>query len=584
LNTTQVVFLAAVLGSACASATIGVMAVRRAPKLEAGLWLGMMALAQSAWSVLYGGEVFAGSLADKVLWDKLQWAPVILAINGTWAFALSFVGGRARALRIGGRVNLAMAVCFLVLVASDPWHGLAYRRPHLVAQPFPALLYDFGPGLLAGVLWLYLLATWSLVALVRRTLSTHALYRRQIALVLLGMSVPYVGGFFTLSGVAWDISPFTFAVSDLILGFALFRYGLLQTVPIARELVLEHISDGVVVEDPTGRLVDLNPAAERLLGDAANGALGGSLDELTRRLGVGLPPPSGEIDWELAHGSDPRYLHVTAAPIPDHRGQPAGRVLLVRDLTAVRQAHREVQRSAEDLARVNRELERANRELETFNYSISHELQGPLRHLKSFATILADEARDHLTPSAQELTARIQRASERMSGLVAGMLRLARTDRHQLHSEPLALDRLAADLVQQLRNADPDRRIEVRIAGALDATGDRALVTGLLQNLIENAFKFTRRHAAAVIEVGREHTDRGPSFFVRDNGVGFDPRHAGRLFLPFQRLHVEGEFEGTGIGLSLVKRIAERHGGEVWAVSEPGAGTTIYFTLAPHPR
>jgi light-regulated signal transduction histidine kinase (bacteriophytochrome) len=171
-----------------------------------------------------------------------------------------------------------------------------------------------------------------------------------------------------------------------------------------------------------------------------------------------------------------------------------------------------------------------------------------------------------------------------MSGLVAGMLRLSRTDRHQLHGEPLALDRLAGDLVQHLRNADPDRRIEVRIAGALDATGDRALVTGLLQNLLENAFKFTRRHAAAVIEVGRELTDRGPSFFVRDNGVGFDPRHADRLFMPFQRLHVEGEFEGTGIGLSLVKRIAERHGGEVWAVSEPGAGTTIYFTLAPHPR
>jgi len=585
LSALQLMFLVAVLGSAVASSTIGVMALRRAARLEAGRWLALMALAQGAWSALYAGEVVAGTLAGKVIWDKLEWAPIVLAINGTWVFALSFAGGRARALRVVGPFNLALGVIFLVGVASDPWHGLGYHGAHLVAEPFPALLYDYGPSLLAGMLWLYVLATWSLVALVRRTLSTHALYRRQIALVLLGMSIPYAGGFFTLTGATWDLSPFTFAASDLVLGFALFRYGLLQVVPIARELVFEHISDGAVVEDPTGRVVDLNPACERLLGDAAAGALGSSLDELARRLGVQLPPTGGAADWELVHGGATRYLHATATAIPDRRGQPAGRVLLVRDLTAVRQAHLEIQHAAEDLARVNRDLERANGELETFNYSVSHELQAPLRHMRSFAGILAEEARDQLTPSALELVARIQRASDRMTALVNGMLRLARIGRRTLKTERLALDRIAAEVVLHLRNAEPTRQVEVRIAEGLDAVGDHGLMTGLLQNLLENAFKFTRGRAIpAVIEVGRTVTDRGPSFFVRDNGVGFDPRNADRLFLPFQRLHVEGEFEGTGIGLSLVRQIVERHGGEVWAESVKGEGTTFYFTLALAPH
>jgi len=451
-----------------------------------------------------------------------------------------------------------------------------------VLQPFPALLYDFGPAALGGILWMYVLATWSMVALVRRYLATHAIYRRQIALVVLGMVFPYTGGFFTASGVSWDISPFTFAVCDLILGFALFNYGLLSTVPIARERVFEHIADGVVVEDPAGRIVDINPAAERLLGGATSGVLGTPLVELATKLGVCLPAASHEAEWEVGHGDQTHLVQVSTTVILGRRGQPAGRLLLVRDQTLLRQAHAEVERANRELERTNRELERTNRELATFNYSVSHDLQAPLRHMRSFATILAEDAGHELSPSAQRLLSRIQHAGASMAAMIEGMLRLARVGRQSIRREPLALGQIAGELVQRLREADPDRRLDVRIAAGLEATGDLALVTALLQNLLENAFKFTRGRDG-VIEVGRELTGNGASFFVRDNGRGFDMRHANQLFKPFQRLHAETEVEGSGIGLSLVKQIVERHGGEVRATSAPGQGTTIYFTLDPRP-
>jgi signal transduction histidine kinase len=579
VSAAQAWFLVAVVGSAAASAVIGVMALRRARSLESGRWLGVMALGQATWSGLYAGEVIAGSLAGKIAWDKLEWLGALFAIIGGWAFGLGFAGGRARALRVAGRVNLVLAVGFLVLVATDRWHGLGYRDCRMTAQPFPALRYDFGPSLLGGVLWMYVLATWAMIALVRCYRATHPIYRRQIVWVLLGMSVPYAGGFFTLAGVSWDISPFTFVACDVILAFALLRHRFLETAPIARELVFEHITDGVVVADPEGTVVDLNPAAERLLGD---GAVGLALDALADKLGVGLPAVNGEAAWELARDGEVRYLQVTITPIPVGRGRVAGRLLLVRDQTAVRQAHAEVERAVADLARLNRDLERANRELETFNDSVSHELQAPLRHIRSFAAALIDEAGAELTPSAGKLLSRIHNASERMSALIAGMLRLVQVARQAMRPEPLALAKQVRILAQQRQASEPDQPRELRIAEPLSAIGDHALIQIVFQQLLDNAFKFTRDTGSpAVIEVGRAVTERGPAFYVRDSGVGFDMRNADQLFKPFRRMHPDNEHSGSGLGLALVKQIVERHGGEVWATSTPGAGTTIYFTLAP---
>jgi len=576
LNATQVGFVVAVLLSATASAAVGIIALGRARKLDVLPWLAVMALAQAIWSLFYACKLVAPTLEIKVLWDKAEWVPVMVAINAMWGFSLAFAGGRAPALRIGRPVNFVLGVVFLALVAGDTGSGLGYRHVELRAEPFPALHYDFGPAALAMILWLYILAGWGLLALYRRRNATHPLYRRQLTLVLVGNAFPIFGELFYVFGFAWDVSPFAFALSDVIIAVALLRGGLLETVPIARELVFEHIGDGVVVEDTAGRVVDLNPAAARLLGEPARGAAGGELAALAGKLGVTLPPASGDARWEVAGDAGRRQIQVTSTAIVGPSGTAGGRLLLLRDDTAMMRALAEVERYAEELAVANRSLERANRELESFNSSVSHDLLAPLRHMRSFATLLAAECGDKLSPQGQHLLATIERAGERMSSLVEGLLRLGRAGQQPLKIEPVALDELAAEIL----DADRGRVAQTRVARGLAVEADRVLAYSLMQNLIGNALKFSRgRGADALVEVGRGPTERGDAFFVRDNGVGFDMKYAHQLFKLFHRLHTDAEFEGTGVGLSVVKRIVERHGGQVWLRSAVGAGTTVYFTL-----
>jgi light-regulated signal transduction histidine kinase (bacteriophytochrome) len=222
-----------------------------------------------------------------------------------------------------------------------------------------------------------------------------------------------------------------------------------------------------------------------------------------------------------------------------------------------------------------RQLEDANRELESFSYSVSHDLRAPLRAIHGFAGLLAQRAGEGLDEQGRHYLGRIQEASARMGRLIDELLELSRLSRAALRPEALDLSRMAAQVVEDLRAGEPRRPVAVEIAPGLAARGDPAQVRVLLQNLVENAWKFTRPAAAPRIEVGRE----GEAFFVRDNGAGFDMRYVEKLFGAFQRLHADEEFGGTGIGLATVQRIVARHGGRIWAEGEPGRGATFRFTL-----
>jgi len=219
------------------------------------------------------------------------------------------------------------------------------------------------------------------------------------------------------------------------------------------------------------------------------------------------------------------------------------------------------------------ELAAANRELEAFSYSVSHDLRSPLRAIRSFAKMLEEDVGPQLDAGNLDHLKRIIAASGRMSDLIDALLELSRISRAELTRSRVDLSALAAAVVDELRQRDRSRAVEVEIAPGLDAQADPRLARALLDNVIGNAWKFTA-HVAARIEIGRA---RG-GFYVRDNGAGFDMAHAGKLFAPFQRLH-GGEFAGTGIGLATVRRIVERHHGRVWAESAVGSGTTIHFTL-----
>jgi signal transduction histidine kinase len=236
-----------------------------------------------------------------------------------------------------------------------------------------------------------------------------------------------------------------------------------------------------------------------------------------------------------------------------------------------------------ELETANRELQVANRELEAFSDSVSHDLRAPLRSLEGFSQVLLEDFAADLDEEAQRYLGRIQANVARMAQMIDDLLHLSRATRSQLRREHTDLSELAREVCAELAAQQPDRRVQIDVPDGLVAQADPHLVRLVLQNLLGNAWKFTAHRDDAVIRVRRDRQDGVDVFCVEDNGAGFDPAYAYKMFDPFQRLHSASEFEGTGIGLAIVARVVTRHGGQIRADGTPGSGATFRFSLTPAP-
>jgi signal transduction histidine kinase len=225
------------------------------------------------------------------------------------------------------------------------------------------------------------------------------------------------------------------------------------------------------------------------------------------------------------------------------------------------------------------ELSNAKNELEAFSYAVSHDLQAPVRHILSFSQILLEDHEAELTETSRDYLHRIGRSCLQMRELITHLLNLSRLNQHLLDRQPADIGSLSRSVCRDLAEAEPGRGVEVVIGEDLKADADPALLEIALQNLLGNAWKYTRGVEHPRIEVGKTVSRGTDCFFVRDNGSGFDMEYVDRLFVPFQRLHSPVEFEGSGVGLATVMRIVQRHGGSIWAEGSPGNGATFYFTL-----
>lgn len=225
------------------------------------------------------------------------------------------------------------------------------------------------------------------------------------------------------------------------------------------------------------------------------------------------------------------------------------------------------------------ELANVNQELEAFSYSVAHDLKAPLRAIDGFSQVLLEDCSAELSAEGQKYLRHVRESAQQMAQLIDDLLKLSRVTRSELRRERVDLTALARTTIDDLRRADPDRRVEAVIQDGLVADGDRRLLSVVLENLLGNAWKFSGKRPVGRIDIGASSEDRQATFFVRDNGAGFDMAYANKLFGVFHRLHSAHEFEGTGIGLATVQRVVRRHGGRVWAESEVERGATFYFTL-----
>jgi signal transduction histidine kinase len=235
----------------------------------------------------------------------------------------------------------------------------------------------------------------------------------------------------------------------------------------------------------------------------------------------------------------------------------------------------------EELQRRTAQLETANRELEAFSYSVSHDLRAPLRAIDGFSEILEEHCGRRLNATGRDALGRVRAGAQRMATLIEALIDLARLTRAELRRQPVDLSAASREILDELGRQHPARAVDVEVAPDLTAEADPHLLRTALQNLLDNALKYTAHTPHARIEVGSTPNGHARVFHVRDNGVGFNMQQAGRLFSPFQRLHSDREFPGTGIGLAIVHRVVQRHGGHIWAESTAGGGAAFFFTLEP---
>jgi PAS domain S-box-containing protein len=352
------------------------------------------------------------------------------------------------------------------------------------------------------------------------------------------------------------------------------------------DAIIENIPDMIFVKDAeTLAFTRLNRAGEDLLGISRADLTGKTdrdffpkeqaeffQDKDRQTLASGVLVDVAEEPIETPHGR--RWLHTKKVPIVDADGTPRFLLGISHDIT-------DRKRAIEALRDAKEETDAANRELEAFSYSVAHDLRAPLRAIDGFSQALLDDYDDKLDAEGKGFLGRVKGAAQSMAMLIDALLSLSRVVRSEMARAPVDLSALARQVGQGLREAHGDRVVELVVADGMTVEGDARLLAVVMENLLGNAWKYTRTRAVAHVEVGRVEASGGRDahYFVRDDGVGFDMQYADKLFDAFQRLHEKTAFEGSGIGLATVMRIIRRHGGRIWAEGAVDRGATFFFEL-----
>jgi PAS domain S-box-containing protein len=357
-------------------------------------------------------------------------------------------------------------------------------------------------------------------------------------------------------------------------------------------LLIQGVKDyAFLMLDPEGRVTTWNNGAERIKGYRADEIIGQHFSKFYPAEDLASGKPSRELEiatkygsyeeegWRLRKDGTRFWASVLITALRGKNGQLRGFGKLTRDVTNRKKAEEDADRQRQEIAQANAKLLLANNELESFSYSVSHDLRTPLRTIDGFSHALLEDLSDKLDDDSKSYLNRIRAATQRMAALIDDLLNLSRLSRAAMHAKPLNLSVLVNSVACEIRGAYPDRHVELRVAPDLQAKADAGLLRVVFENLLGNAWKFTAKKPSAHIEFGQAQVNGSAAFFVRDDGAGFDPAYADKLFGAFQRLHSASEFEGTGIGLATVQRIIHRHNGRVWAESAVGQGATFYFTL-----
>ncbi|MDW7740452.1 MAG: ATP-binding protein [Bacillota bacterium] len=354
--------------------------------------------------------------------------------------------------------------------------------------------------------------------------------------------------------------------------------------------VLNSLEEQVLYLDPQFRIIWANPAATRTHNMELDEFLGRKCYEVWHDYSKPCPYcpvekaiNTGKIQIGETHAADGRVWKTTGVPVFDDSGELIGLVDTSMEITDLKKAEKELKKLnltlEKKVAERTAELERVVKELDAFAYSVSHDLRAPLRSIDGFSQILIEDYRLLLDDEGKKYLEKISQASQRMGRLIDDLLKLSRVSRQELNHKTVDLSELVKQELENVREKIDLKEVETVIEPGLKVTGDLELLRIAVNNLIDNALKFSSQKKKPYIKFGLNDSEGKNTFYIRDNGAGFDMKYVDKLFTAFQRLHSPEEYPGSGIGLSIVSRILSRHGGEIWAEGKVGEGATFYFSL-----
>ncbi|MCP4544257.1 MAG: response regulator [Chloroflexi bacterium] len=588
--------------AAAISAALALFALRRRTAPGA-LSFAVLMLSVTWWSVGYMFELGSVNLSGKLFWTSFNFLGIVIVPISLLIFALQYTGKEKWLTRRNLALLAIDPLITLLLAWTNDAHHLFRTDAKLAAiGSFSALDPTYGIGFWGHAVYSYVLNLISMVLLIRALIRSSRLYRGQTIAVLIGLLAPWMGNVLYLSGLNpfpyLDLTPFTFTISGLAMVFGFFRFRLLDVVPVARDTVIESMNDGMIVLDMQGRVVDINPSAQSIIGNATSQVIGQQAAQVLSAWPdlVEQYRDVSEVQTEisLGKGTTHRDYDLRISPLTDRRRRPTGRLIILRDITERKQAERELQEAKET-------AEAASRAKSAFLATMSHEIRTPMNGVIGMTSLLMDT---DLTPEQYEFTETVRNSGDALLTIINDILDFSKIEagQIQLENQPFDLRECVESALDLLAAKATDKKLE--LAYLMDAevpaaiVGDVTRLRQILINLLGNAIKFTEQ-GEVVVSVSADADADGVGaggqlqFSVIDTGIGIPPDRMDRLFRSFSQVDssTTRKYGGTGLGLVISKRLSELMGGTMWVDSplpippharegaKGGPGSIFHFTL-----
>lgn len=537
--------------------------------------------AVSFWMLLGGIETAAVQIPDKVFWSKIQYLGIQSSPVFLFLFALQFAECDNCLSRRLQKLLWVWPIAIIILAFTNEYHHLIWTSFTLI--PGTNLIqYGHGWAFWAAIVYIYLLVVGASVILVRASLARRYIFRHQVKNILIGLIFPWLGNIiyvFDLGPPGYDFTSIGFALIGIILLWSVQNTRLLDLIPIARSKLVDTMTDAMVVLDERSRLIDVNPAAEVLIGRPARATIGQDAAQVFRfqpQLAHCLSTTTEkQMETAVAHNGRVHYYDLNISPLYNYQNQVSGRVLVWREITE----HKKVE---EALRQSNSELEMRNVDLDTFSHMVAHDLKNPVAAINGLADLLADT---RLTPEqCQEYIQDIEQIGQKMDSIIDELMLLAGLRKARVRMAPVDVAGVVANVEMRLARLIKESGGQLHYAENWPlALGYVPWVEEVLANYVSNALKYGGR--PPYVELGATRLPGSRiRYWVRDNGPGLTPEQQAKLFTEFERLG-QTRATGHGLGLSIVRRIMERLDGEygVESTAVPGEGCTFYFTLPGFP-